>query len=219
MALKSERILKIVEMLIKEYPDEKLDLVYRTPFELLISAVLAAQARDEVVNKCTARLFEDFGSPEKLSKATPETLKQYISKINFWRRKAKIIIDISKQLLKYYGGNVPDDKEKLMSLKGVGSKTANMVLGGAFSKPAVIVDTHFAKISKRLGIVSENMSAEDIEEFIRGIVPPEKQTPFSLAMIRHGKKVCHAKNPKCDVCVIMKLCEFPKRNIKGKRKG
>lgn len=215
--MSDQKIKKIVDILIREYPDERLDLAYTNPFELLIASILAARSKDEIVNQCTFNLFRDFGTPEKLSRATPETLKPYISKINFWHRKAKIIIEVAKEIVERYGGRVPDDRESLMSLKGVGSKTANMVLAGAFSKPAIIVDTHFEKVSKRLGIVQENMSTSDIEEYMKSVVPLDKQTPFSLAMMRHGKKVCHAKNPECNICVLNELCEF-RHKIKHKDK-
>lgn len=198
----------LVSKILQIYPDEKLDLRFKNPFELLVAAILAAQSKDEVVNSCTENLFKKFDSPEKFSKLNPEDLKPYISKINFWYKKAKTIIDASNYIQKNYGGKVPDSYEELIKIKGVGSKTANMILGAAFGKPAVITDTHVQRVSKRLGIVPQDAEPSEIEETIKKIVPEENLTKFSLALMRHGKKVCQAKKPNCIVCDIKNYCEF-----------
>lgn len=205
---------EIIERLLEIYPNEKLDLKFENPFELLIASILAAQAKDEIVNLCTEELFKYHGSPERLASAKLDDLKPYISKINFWRRKAKMIIEASKYILDNFSGVVPDSYEKLVNIKGVGSKTANMILGGAFGKPAVIVDTHFQRVVKRLGLLPDKLKPLEIEKNIREIVPQDLLTRFSFAIIRHGKSVCHARKPDCDKCQINYLCKFYK-NHKG----
>lgn len=208
----------IINIVLELYPNEKLDLTFSSPFELLVAAILSAQAKDEVVNSCTVNLFKDFNSPEKFSSASPEMLKPYISRINFWYKKALTIIDVSKKIVDKFGGRVPDSYDELISIRGIGSKTANMVLAGAFGKPSVIVDTHFQRVSKRLGIVPEHLDPSEIERFVKEIVPQDKLVSFSLALIRHGKKVCTARAPKCDVCKLKNLCTFFRDKSQKKRR-
>jgi endonuclease-3 len=202
------KVEKLINKILEVYPAEKLDLKFSSPFELLVAAILAAQARDEVVNQATEKLFQVYKTPEDFSKLKPEDLEPFISKINYWYKKAQAIIDASKFLIENYGGKVPDSKEELMKIKGVGSKTANMILGGAFGKPAIIVDTHFDRVSKRLGLVSKSADREEVEEEIKKVVPEKDWTRFSFALIRHGKKICHAKNPECEICPFSDLCDF-----------
>jgi len=202
------KVEKLINKILEVYPAEKLDLKFSSPFELLVAAILAAQARDEVVNQATEKLFQVYKTPEDFSKLKPEDLEPFISKINYWYKKAQAIIDASKFLIENYGGKVPDSKEELMKIKGVGSKTANMILGGAFGKPAIIVDTHFDRVSKRLGLVSKSADREEVEEEIKKVIPEKDWTRFSFALIRHGKKICHAKNPECEICPFSDLCDF-----------
>jgi endonuclease-3 len=202
------KVEKLINKILEVYPAEKLDLKFSSPFELLVAAILAAQAKDEVVNQATEKLFQVYKTPADFSKLKPEDLEPFISKINYWYKKAQAIIDASKFLIENYGGKVPDSKEELMKIKGVGSKTANMILGGAFGKPAIIVDTHFDRVSKRLGLVSKSADREEVEEEIKKVVPEKDWTRFSFALIRHGKKICHAKNPECEICPFSDLCDF-----------
>jgi endonuclease-3 len=205
------KVEKLINKILEVYPAEKLDLKFSSPFELLVAAILAAQAKDEVVNQATEKLFQVYKTPADFSKLKPEDLEPFISKINYWYKKAQAIIDASKFLIENYGGKVPDSKEELMKIKGVGSKTANMILGGAFGKPAIIVDTHFDRVSKRLGLVSKSADREEVEAEIKKVVPEKDWTRFSFALIRHGKKICHAKNPECDICPFSDLCDFFRR--------
>ena len=202
------KVEKLINKILEVYPAEKLDLKFSSPFELLVAAILAAQAKDEVVNQATEKLFQVYKTPEDFSKLKPEDLEPFISKINYWYKKAQAIIDASKFLIENYGGKVPDSKEELMKIKGVGSKTANMILGGAFGKPAIIVDTHFDRVSKRLGLVSKSADRKEVEEEIKKVIPEKDWTRFSFALIRHGKKICHAKNPECEICPFSDLCYF-----------
>jgi len=202
------KVEKLINKILEVYPAEKLDLKFSSPFELLVAAILAAQAKDEVVNQATEKLFQVYKTPEDFSKLKPEDLEPFISKINYWYKKAQAIIDASKFLIENYGGKVPDSKEELMKIKGVGSKTANMILGGAFGKPAIIVDTHFDRVSKRLGLVSGDAKPDEVEAEIKKIVPEKDWTRFSFALIRHGKKICYAKNPECEICPFSDLCDF-----------
>jgi endonuclease-3 len=202
------KIGKLINKVLEVYPDEKLDLKFSSPFELLVAAILAAQSKDEVVNQATEKLFQVYKTPEDFSKLKPEDLEPFISRINYWYKKAQTIIDASKFLLESYGGKVPDSKDELLKIKGVGSKTANMILGGAFGKPAVVVDTHVDRVSKRLGLVSEKAKPDEVEAEIKKIVPEKDWTRFSFALMRHGKKICHAKNPECESCPFSDLCEY-----------
>ena len=215
--LRGERARKVVDRVLELYPDEKLDLRFRNAFELLIAAIFAARSKDEVVNEATEVMFQEYRTPEELAGAKPEDLKKYVSKINFWYKKAKTAIDLSREITEKHKGKVPDSVDELVKLKGVGRKTANMVLGGAYGKPAIITDTHFITVSTRLGFIREGEKPERIEEIMREIVPEEKQTKFSFALIRHGKLVCHAVSPKCDECGLSDLCMFYNRSSKHKQ--
>lgn len=205
---------KLISRILEIYPDERLDLKFSSPFELLVSAIFAAQARDEVVNLATEKLFQKYKNPEDFANLKPEDLKDYVSKINFWYKKAQTVINASREIIEKYQGKVPDSVDELMKIKGIGRKTANMVVGGAYGKPAIIVDTHVMRVSQRLGLVDEGLTPEEIEFKLKGIVPEEDQTKFSFALIRHGKKVCHAKNPECQICDLKNLCRWYKTSFK-----
>ena len=197
---------EIVKRILEQGNKAMLELKFSNPFELLISALLAPQTTDIQVNKSTERLFQKFKSPEDFSKLTVSQLKPYISNINFWRTKAENIIKVCKELVKR-GGKLPEKIEDLLSLPGVGRKTANIVLGGAFGKPAIIVDTHVKRLSLRMGLVGkECQNADDIELELQKIVPQDKWFAFSVALIEFGKKICKAKNPLCSDCVVSKNC-------------
>ncbi len=208
--LSYDKKIEIIEKILKLYPDEKLDLKYSNEFELLVAAVLAARSKDEIVNSATERLFQVYNSPDQFAKLKPEDLKPFVSKINFWYKKSEAIIQISRELLEKYGGKVPQSKEELEKIKGIGSKTASLVVAAAFGKPAIIVDTHFQTVAKRLGLISEQESdkPQKIEDKMKKIVPENKQAKFSFALIRHGKKFCSIRNPKCSTCPLREDCRF-----------
>lgn len=204
-----ERALRIVEALKQQYEPVS-GLVYHNPFELLIAVILSAQTRDEQVNQATPALFSRYPDAHALSQADVNDVDEIIRKIGFHAPKARNIIATSRILADKYDGDVPKSMEELVELPGVGRKTANVVLGTAFGQPAITVDTHFRRVSQRLHLTHKNDPGE-IEMELRAIIPPEEQIDFSHRMIWHGRKTCHARKPKCSVCVIARYCPLRER--------
>ncbi|WP_457600850.1 endonuclease III [Hydrogenivirga sp.] len=201
-----EKAEKVIERLEKLYPDAKLELEFNNAFELLIEAILAAQESDKKVNELRVKLFEKYKTPEDVVRVPIDELERDISSINFYRRKAKLIKKCCEALLKEFGGEVQKKVEDMVKLPGVGRKTANMVLGGAFGLPAIIVDRHVLRVAQRIGF-TDKKDADKAEEELRRIVPEDKWTKFSFLLLNHGKKVCVARNPKCEECPICELCD------------
>jgi len=199
---------KVVDQLEKVHPDAKLDLDFTNPLELLIALVLAAQARDDLVNKVTVDLFKANRTAADYANMPLAKLESQISKINFYRNKAKSIHNCCAQLVERFNGKVPDNLEDLVSLPGVGRKTANIVLGNGFGQQAIGVDTHVMRLSQRLGFTNKT-DPDKIEADLTAIVPVKQRVRFCHLMQYHGRRVCFAKNPKCPECAIKKLCPFP----------
>lgn len=189
------------------HPDAKLDLDFTTPLELLIALILAAQARDELVNQVTGGLFKKYRTAEDYARASVESLQEQIRKINFYRNKARSIHKCCKEIVARFGGKVPDHLDDLMSLPGVGRKTANIVLGNAFGRPAVGVDTHVMRLSQRLGL-TRNTNPDKIEFDLIPLVPEAQRVRFCHLLQYHGRRVCLAKNPRCPQCAIRTLCRY-----------
>ncbi len=201
-----ERVLEIIERLGKEYPKPELELKFSNAFELLVAAILAAQAPDKRVNEVGKELFKKYRSPQDILSVPLEELEEDIKSISFYRRKAKLIRECCEALVKEFGGEIPKSVEEMTKLPGIGRKTANMVIGGAFNIPAIIVDRHVMRVSQRIGLTKQK-NADKIERELMEVVPEDKWTPFSLLLMNHGKQVCTAKSPACDRCVICELCE------------
>ena len=201
---------KIAELLLKEYPNPQIALNFNSPFELLIAAILSAQCTDVKVNEVTKVLFKKYRSPQDYVKADLKKFEHEISQITYYKNKAKMIIDCCKKLIKDFHGNVPQTVEELTTLPGVGRKTANVVLGSAFGRQAIAVDTHVLRVSNRLGIAHSNNPDKVEEELVRQL-PADKLTPFNLALILHGRQTCTSKNPKCGGCVLYKECEWSEK--------
>ncbi|EDP76145.1 endonuclease III [Hydrogenivirga sp. 128-5-R1-1] len=201
-----ERALEVIERLEKLYPDARLELEYDNAFELLIEAILAAQESDKKVNTLRAELFSKYKSPEDIVRVPLEELEKDISSINFYRRKAKLLKKCCEALVKEFGGEIPKSVEEMVKLPGVGRKTANMVLGGAFNLPAIIVDRHVLRVAQRIGF-TDKKDADKAEQDLMDIVPEELWTKFSFLLLNHGKNLCTAKNPKCEECPICELCD------------
>jgi endonuclease III len=204
----STRINKILERLEKLHPDAKLALDFTNPLELLIALILAAQARDDLVNKITADLFKTYRTAADYVAAPLPKLQSEIGKINFYRNKAKSIHNCCTELVERFDGRVPDNLDDLVSLPGVGRKTANIVLGNAFGQQAIGVDTHVMRLSQRLGF-SKKTDPDKIEADLMEIVPQKKRVRFCHLMQYHGRRICVAQKPKCPDCVIRSLCPFP----------
>lgn len=204
------RIKKILARLEKVHPDARLALDFTSPLELLIALILAAQARDDLVNKITVDLFQTYRNAADYANAPPALLIKQIGKINFYRNKAKSIHNCCKELVERFGGQVPDNLNDLVSLPGVGRKTANIVLGNAFGHQTIGVDTHVMRLSQRLGFTKKT-DPDKIEADLTEIVPEKRRVRFCHLMQYHGRRVCVAKKPKCPQCTINGLCPFPEK--------
>ena len=202
------RLKKILPRLEKAYPDAKLDLDYKTPLELLIALILAAQARDDLVNQITANLFKIHQSAADYAATPLPMLETQIGKINFYRTKARSIHNCCHDLVDRFAGKVPDNLDDLLSLPGVGRKTANILLGNAYGRQTIGVDTHVARLSQRLGF-TKNTDPDKIEADLMTIVPEKQRVRFCHLLQYHGRRVCLAKKPNCPACVIRELCPFP----------
>jgi endonuclease-3 len=203
-----DRLKKILPRLEKSHPDAKLDLDFTNPLELLISLILAAQARDDLVCKITPALFKANRSAADYAKLPLADLEKQIGKINFYRNKAKSIHNCCVQLVERFGGKVPDNLADLVSLPGVGRKTANVVLGNGFGQQTIGVDTHVMRLSQRLGFTTKT-DPDKIEADLMAIVTAKQRVRFCHLMQYHGRRVCLAKKPKCPECTIEDLCPFP----------
>ncbi len=210
LAAKARKILFILK---KEYPDSRCSLHFKSPFQLLIATILSAQCTDARVNQVTQLLFEKYPAPENFAQADPAEIEQDIRSTGFYKNKAKSIQACAKELVEKYGGAVPDDLEKLVKLRGVGRKTANVVLGTAFGKQAVVVDTHVTRISNRLGLTKEENPVK-IEFDLMKAVPREDWTNLAHLFIDHGRAVCKAPTPRCELCKLTKYCDY---FVKSKR--
>jgi len=202
------RVKRILARLEKVHPDARLALDFTNPLELLIALILAAQARDDLVNKITVDLFRSHRSAADYAGESLESLQQQIGKINFYRNKARSIHNCCRELVERFGGRVPDNLQDLVSLPGVGRKTANIVLGNAFGEQAIGVDTHVMRLSQRLGFTKQS-DPDKIEADLLAIVPEKQRVRFCHLLQYHGRRVCVAQKPKCPECVINELCPFP----------
>jgi len=187
-------------------PDPQSDLQYTNPYTLLVAVVLSAQATDAGVNKATKPLFEIADTPEKMVALGEEELGRYIRTIGLWRNKAKNVIALSQSLIKNNCGQVPDSRETLMALPGVGRKTANVVLNVAFHQPTMAVDTHIFRLANRLEL-APGKTPEEVEKKLLKIIPPHYLQHAHHWLILHGRYVCKARKPECQNCIIADLCK------------
>jgi len=187
------------------YPNLTTFLDHNSTFELLVATVLSAQCTDERVNQVTPALFEAFPTPMAMAMATPELIVTPIRRVSFCYAKATHLHRLATRLISHYNGEVPDRLEDLVTLPGVGRKTANVVLGQAFGQPGITVDTHVKRLSKRLGWTMHH-DAVLIERDLMALWPKSFWTPFSSTLIVHGRKVCHARKPACTICLISDYC-------------
>ncbi len=188
-------------------PEPKTELVYRTPFELLVSVVLSAQATDKSVNAATAKLYAEFNTPEQIAKLGATGLEDYIRTIGLYRTKAKNVVALSGTLLKEHAGEVPRTREELEKLPGVGRKTANVVLNVAFGEPTMAVDTHIFRVANRTGL-GPGKDPLEVERKLVKFTPPEFMAHAHHWLILHGRYTCLARKPKCPGCLIKDLCSY-----------
>ena len=204
---------KVLKALRQEYLDASCSLNYRNPLELLVATILSAQCTDERVNQVTKDLFKKYRTARDYATAPSEQLEQDIQSTGFYRNKAKNLRECCQQLEARFGGNVPQNLDDLVSLPGVGRKTANVVLGTAYGIPSgVVVDTHVSRISQRLGLTQHN-DPERIEQDLMRLIPQDEWIAFSHRMIKHGRKYCMARKPMCESCPMTSFC--PKKGIEN----
>lgn len=202
---KKEKVLEIQKIFDIIYSDAKCSLDFENPLELLIATQLAAQCTDKRVNQVTPALFERYKTAEDFAKADISELEGYIKSTGFFRNKAKNIINCCKKIVSDFGGKVPETMEELTSLDGVGRKTANIIIGDIYGKPAVVVDTHAKRLAYRMGL-TKNTDPTKIEFDLIKIVPPETSADFCHKLVYHGRAVCKAVKPRCDICEIAHIC-------------
>ncbi len=205
---KKEKIEFIITQLNLLYPEAKCSLTYNTPYQLLIATRLSAQCTDERVNKVTPALFEKYPSLEHFANADFDELCSYIHSCGFFRAKAQSIIEMSNQLIYDYDSQVPDTIEELTKLSGIGRKTANLICGDVYGKPAIIADTHCIRLSNRLGLVVDTTDPFKVEKQLSKIIPPEHQTKLCHNLVHHGRSLCTARSPKCNECPLNIVCSF-----------
>ena len=197
------------------FPDARCELNHRNPFELLIAVLLSAQCTDETVNKVTVSLFDKYRSPQDYLNVQLEELQNDIRRIGLFRNKAANIQKLCRMLIEQYGGEVPRTHEALVELPGVGRKTANVVVSNAFGEPAIAVDTHVERVSKRLGVAKADDSVLEVEKKLMKLVPREEWTLTHHRLIFFGRYHCKAQNPKCDICPLLDRCKEGQARMKA----
>ena len=205
----TQEIREIIARLKALYPDAACSLDYRKDYELLITVRLAAQCTDERVNQISPALFARFPTLQAFAEADVEEVGKYVHSCGFWRAKSRDIVACAQMLLDRFGGVVPDNMEDLLSLPGVGRKTANLILGDIYGKEGYVCDTHCIRITGRLGITDGSKDPLQVEKQLRLCLPPEKYSDFCHRMVLHGRAVCTARSPKCGDCPLRDLCDYP----------
>lgn len=207
--MKKKDISNTLNILNEVYSDADCALNFRSTYELLIATILSAQCTDIRVNLVTAKLFENYNTPETMAELSEIDLQEKIHSCGFYRNKAKNILGTSRKLLLEFNGVVPDNMEELIKLPGVGRKTANVVMSNAFNIPAIAVDTHVFRVSKRIGLASGNNPLA-VELELRKAIPKEMWSKAHHFLIWHGRKICRARKPECGICPISELCDYYK---------
>jgi endonuclease III len=207
-AAKQARARKILALLERAYPDAKIALDFKTPFQLLVATILSAQCTDERVNMVTPALFRKYPTARELARARPPSLEKEIRSTGFFRAKTRSLLGMAKALVERHGGEVPREREALVELPGVGLKTANVVIGNAFGGEALTVDTHVFRVSQRLGLARAD-DPDELHDQLVTILPPDSLTHASHLMITHGRRTCVARKPLCPACPVRALCPWP----------
>lgn len=213
--LGKQRTMEAFEKMYEMFPEAHGELQHKNPYELLIAVILSAQATDVSVNKATPALFQAFPTPEALAKAPLEEIIPKIKTIGLYRNKAKNIKACAQQLIDHFEGRVPQTREELVSLPGVGRKTANVVLGDAFGVPAIAVDTHVERVTKRLRICKLDASVQEVEQTLMKKVPENLWVKTHHTLIFFGRYHCTARSPRCEVCPLLDMCQDGKMRMKN----
>ena len=210
--LTKEEIKEAINILLELYPDAKAELNYSSSFELLIATILSAQCTDVQVNKTTEKLFKDYKTPEDYLRLTEEELGEMIRSCGFYKTKSKNILATSKLIVENFNGQVPDTLEELITLPGVGRKTANVVLSNAFGKPAIAVDTHVFRVSNRIGL-ADSKNVLDTERDLMDNIDKKTWSKAHHLLIFHGRRICKARKPLCKNCPLTDYCSYFKEEI------
>ncbi len=207
-AEEKKRAAEILAALSRAYPQAGVHLAFRNAFQLLAATILSAQCTDERVNQVTPALFARFPDAARLAEAGQEELEELVRSTGFYRNKARSLLGMARALVERFGARVPETLEELLTIPGVGRKTANVLLGACFGQPAIVVDTHLKRVTARLGLAFEQ-DPDRIEAELRALVPEAVQTRFSWVAGEHGRRVCAARKPRCPECPVRTLCPFP----------
>ena len=209
-----EKVAAIIAALRERYPDALCALHYGKDYELMISVRLSAQCTDARVNQVTPALFARFPTLEAFAEADVAEVEAYVRSCGFFRHKAQDIVAACRMLRDEYGGRVPDTMEQLLRLPGVGRKTANLLLGDLYGKPAVVCDTHCIRMANRLGFVTDCTDPVKVERALVKVLPPEESNDFCHRCVMHGRVVCTARKALCEVCCLQDVCRTGKKTIK-----
>jgi len=207
-AEEKKRAAEVLTALSRAYPQAGVHLAFRDAFQLLAATILSAQCTDERVNQVTPALFARFPDAARLAEAGQAELEELVRSTGFYRNKARSLQGMARALVERFGVRVPETLEELITIPGVGRKTANVLLGACFGQPAVVVDTHLKRVTARLGLAFEQ-DPDRIEAELRALVPEAEQTRFSWVVGEHGRRVCAARKPRCPECPVRTLCPFP----------
>jgi len=200
-----KRAARVSRTLAKLYPNARISLDFETPWQCLAATILSAQSTDAGVNRVTPQLFKEYPDTRAMAAADPRHVEQLIVKTGFFRQKTRSLMNAAKKIVEDYGGEVPSRMEDLVTLPGIGRKTANVILGVAFDVPGFAVDTHVTRLTNRLRLVATR-DPQKIEALVTKMVPPVEWTGLSLRLILHGRRVCEARRPRCEVCVMNDFC-------------
>ena len=200
----------ITDLLLKKYPAPEVALNFSNPLELLIATILSAQCTDKRVNLVTADLFRKYRTAKDYASADLTEFEQDTRSTGFFKNKSKAVTGCCKQIINDFEGEVPSTMEELTKLPGVGRKTANVVLGGAFGRQAIAVDTHMLRVSRRLGL-TQSKNPDKVEQDLTKEIPEDRWTKFNIALILHGRETCKARRPLCGSCILFKECRWPER--------
>jgi endonuclease III len=200
-----KRAARVGRALAKLYPTARISLDFETPWQCLAATILSAQSTDAGVNRVTPQLFKEYPDARAMAAADPRHVEELIVRTGFFRQKTRSLMGAARKIVEDYGGEVPSEMDALVKIPGVGRKTANVILGHIFGKPGFVVDTHVRRLTYRLGF-TKNTDPPEIEIDMQKILPAEEWTPFSMRLILHGRQVCIARSPRCEICAIAGEC-------------
>ncbi|HXW83387.1 MAG TPA: endonuclease III [Candidatus Binataceae bacterium] len=216
-AAKKARAQRVAVELATLYPEARISLDFETPWQCLAATILSAQCTDERVNQVTPRLFAELPDARATAKADPQRIEKLIVSTGFFRQKTRSLITTARQIVERHGGEVPREMSELVALSGVGRKTANVVRGHVFGEPGFVVDTHVKRLTFRLGF-TRSAEPEKIEQEMMELLPAREWTPFSMRLILHGRQVCFARGPRCEICALARDCPKVGVAVKPARK-